>query len=184
MKTTDWTFDFSSLPGWDIRQTIPYVYDEFFEIPQSDMVCCIYSIAEVTMGHYLGHLAILKNKEDPQLVLNITKEYTFGTNCSVNKTGDLIFLQPNIYNHHTHTTKRPILIIDIQNNRFSYLKTDNINPCYTVVEINDRVFKIEADAYQKKHDKRLRALSRKKIRLHRLKWYDVTQLDALAEWIL
>ena len=67
MKTTDWEYDFASLPRWDNRERIPYVYDEYYALPQSDTLCCLYSICEASMLNYLGFLAILKNKENPEL---------------------------------------------------------------------------------------------------------------------
>ena len=181
MKTTDWKFDFSSLPRWDNRNSIPYVYDEFFEIPQSDTLCCIYSIAEVSMCNPLGFLAIIKGKQKPELFFNITEGICFCPNVSAGKDGNLLFLQPSIYNKDTNTISRPILIIDIARRVFSYFATDNQNPCYHVVELNNNVFRIEADASQKKNDKHLRALCRKKIRINRLKWHDLSELTSLPE---
>lgn len=35
-RTTDWFFDFPSLPKWDVRERIPFVYDTFHYLPQSD----------------------------------------------------------------------------------------------------------------------------------------------------
>ena len=29
MFTTDWKFDFSTLPRWDNREKIPYIHDEY-----------------------------------------------------------------------------------------------------------------------------------------------------------
>ena len=63
MKTTDWNYDFHSLPHWDNREKLHYVCDEYYEIPQSDTLCCLYSICEAGMLDYLGFLAILKNKK-------------------------------------------------------------------------------------------------------------------------
>lgn len=183
MKITDWKFDFSSLPRWDNRNSIPDVYDEFFDIPQSDTLCCIYSIAEVSMCNYLGFLVIIKSKEKPELFLNITEGISFCPNISVNLDGNLIFLQPNIYNKNTNTIKRPILIIDIPEHVFSYIATDNINTCYEVVELNKNVFRIEADARQKKSDKCLNALCKKKIRRSRLTWHDLSELNSLPEML-
>lgn len=183
MKTTDWKFDFSSLPHWDNRNSIPYVYDEFFDIPQSDTLCCIYSIAEVSMSNYLGFLAIIKNKEKPELFLNITEGINFCPNISVNPDGNLIFLQASIYNKDTHAIKRPILIIDISKQVFSYVSTDNYNPCYEVVELKKNVFRIKADADQKKSDKRLNELCKKKIRINRLTWHDLSELSSLPEML-
>ena len=70
-ETTDWKFDFSTLPHWEDRYSMPYIYDKFLDIPQSNTLCCIYSIAEVTMCNYVGFLAIIKNKEKPSIFLNI-----------------------------------------------------------------------------------------------------------------
>ena len=67
----DWNFDFSSLPRWDVRDRIPFVYDRFYPLSECDALCCIYSIAEVRMGCYQGFLAILKNKEKPELYVHL-----------------------------------------------------------------------------------------------------------------
>ena len=177
MRITDWKFDFSSLPHWNDRDTILWIYDEFFDIPQSDTLCCIYSVAEVSMCNYLGHLAILKNKEKPELLLNVDQGMSFCDNVSVSTDGSLIFLQPDI------RYKRPVLIIDITKNIFSYVLTDNHNPCYKIVESGRNVFAIEADAYQKKNDKLLKALCRRKIRINSLRWYSLDKLESLPEMI-
>ena len=87
------------------------------------------------MGCYLGSLAILKNKEQPSLFLNIAEEYNFFSGISVNTKGNLLFLYPCIYDK--GHVKMPILILDIQKNIFSYFYTGNANPCYTVVEVKE-----------------------------------------------
>ena len=132
-ETTDWKFDFSTLPHWEDRYSMPYIYDKFLDIPQSNTLCCIYSIAEVTMCNYVGFLAIIKSKEKPSLFLNI-KDFQFCGNMSANSKGNLIFLQPSIYDRKAHRMKRPILIIDIEKNRFAYRDTNNLNPSYNVEE--------------------------------------------------
>lgn len=179
-ETTDWKFDFSTLPHWEDRYSMPYIYDKFLDIPQSNTLCCIYSIAEVTMCNYVGFLAIIKNKEKPSLFLNI-KDFQFCGNMSANSKGNLIFLQPSIYDRKAHRMKRPILIIDIEKNRFAYRDTNNLNPCYTVAELKDGVFRIDADAYQTEQDTRLLALSREEIRTTRLKWRHLMELRALPQ---
>lgn len=183
MQTTDWNFNFSSLPYWNNRNSIPFVYDEFFEIPQNDSLCCIYSISEVSMCNPLGFLAIIKNKQNPHLYLNVTDGIAFSPIFSLNNDGNLIFLQPNIYYKDTNTIKRPILIIDISKNIFSFFPTDNHNPCYTVSEVNKNVFKIKADPLQKKHDKLLKALSKKKIKINALNWFDLNTINLLPQMI-
>ncbi len=204
MKTTDWKFDFSSLPHWDIHDSEPWVYDEFFEIPQSDTLCCIYSIIEATMCNYIGFLAILKNKDDPKLFLNVAGGMNFSNNFSVNNKGNLIFLQPHIYNKATNTVKCPILVIDIEKSVFSYLDIENYNPNYKVVELGDGVFGIAADELQKKRDKlrsilsvlgisgdkyqkkyyeRLRSFSKQKIDTKSLDWYKLDDIGLLPKMI-
>ena len=184
MKTTDWKYDFSSLPRWDNRERIPYVYDAFFELPQSDTLCCLYSICEASMLNYLGFLAILKNKENPELVLNITEEFAFCDNVSVSDDGNLIFLQPSIYDKDTNCCPRPVLILDIKNNLFSFLKTVNYSPLYKVVQKKANVFVIEADAHERKHNKQLASLHGKKIRIRWLKWYKMDKLSTLPQMVL
>jgi hypothetical protein len=180
-QTTDWTFDFTSLPRWDNRDSMPFIYDAYYEIPQSDTLCCIYSIAEVTMCNHLGFLAILKTKAEPKLYLNVAKGLNFCDNVSVSENGRLIFLQPSMYNPNTQEIKRPILIIDMDKNAFSFFDTNNVNPCYKIVQSTPGIFKIDADDYQKKHDKKLRRLGRKKIKLNRLHWHSLDELDSVLK---
>ena len=183
MKTTDWKFDFTSLPRWDNRERNAWVYDEYFEIPQSDTLCCLYSIVEVSMLNYLGFLAILRNKENPELVLNIADGFNFCVNFSVSDDGNLIFLQPSIYDQNTNRYIRPVLILDIQNNRFSFLKTANYCPEYKVIQKKAHVFIIEADERQRKGIKQLSALHGKKIRTRWLRWHGMDKLPALPQMI-
>jgi len=183
VKTTDWKYDFASLPHWDNREKFPFVYDSYFEIPESDTLCCLYAITEVSMQNYLGFLAILRNKDHPELVLNVAEEFSFCVNFSVSQDGNLIFLQPSIYNQRTARCVRPILILDIQKNRFAYIKSDNHNPCYTVIQKTANVFVVQADENQRKADRQLAALHGRIIRTRWLKWYRMNQLAALPEMI-
>lgn len=182
MNTTEWEFDFSSLPNWDNRETM-WVYDEYFELPQSDTLCCIYSICEVTMLNDLGFLAILRNKEAPELIVNVAKGCNFSINFSASDDGTILFLQPHIYDRSRNRSHRPILILDIENNRFSYLKTDNLCPAYRVIQKKENVFVIEADARQRKGNKHLAALHGKKIRIRWLRWYAMDKLPELPQMI-
>ena len=184
MKTTGWNYDFASLPHWENRRKDPLIYDAFFEIPQSDTLCCLYSIAEVSMLNYQGFLAIFRNKENPELVLNVAEGFTFGVNFSASADGNLIFLQPSIYDRDTNRCVRPILILDIQNDRFSYLRTTNYCPAYKVIQRKPHVFAIEADEHQRKGIKQLAALHGKKIRTRWLSWHQTSKLSELPQMIL
>ena len=178
MKTTDWNYDFSSLPHWDCH-SLPYVFDEYLEIPQTDLLCCVYSIPEVSMGNYLGFLAILKNKQKPELLLNVTDRIHFLPQISVNEKGNLIFLQSSLIDQSTGRIERPLIILDIEKSLFACYKTNNVNPCYQVVAIKEDTFGIRADEFQKKHDRQLNALSRKKINIRRLRWYAFSEFSTL-----
>ena len=182
-KTTDWKFDFSTLPYWDNRDSVPWFYDKFYEIPQSDALCCIYSIIEASMCNYIGFLAILKNKAEPKLFLNITHGINFSDNFSVNEKGNLIFLRAQIYDKATNKAECPVLIIDIEKSLFSYLVTVNYNPCYKIIELGDGVFGVEADNYQKKNDRRLSIFSKQKIDTKCLEWHKLDDIGLLHKMI-
>ena len=177
MIVNGWNYDFESLPCWDNRERMPWITDTLFENSTSDTACLIYSIAEASMMNYVGFLAILKNKQSPYLFLNII-DFCFPKQEVVfNTTGNLVFLQSNLYNESSNELARPLIIIDCKENRFSYYKTNNINPCYKIIELDKNTFGIKADEYQKNNDRRLFALSKKKIRIDRLKWYDIEALS-------
>ncbi len=180
-RTTDWKYEFPSLPKWDVRDRIPFVHDKFYYLPQSDILCCIYSIAEVRMGWNQGFLAILKNKENPELVLNIYNNITFSDNFSANKNGNLAFLLSHFNDKTTGGIGSLILIIDIVCEKFSYLRINNFNPCYKVIELSDGVFGIEADAVQRNTDKRLDDFSKTIIDLSCLDWFNFKEIDILSE---
>ena len=179
--TTDWNYDFSSLPHWNNRDELWAVEDRFYEIPLSNTLCCLYSIYEVTMGNHLGFLALLQNKEEPRLLLS--SRINFSVNFSANSEGNLLFLQPHLHDRATNQSQCPILILDIEKNRFSYIRTANRCPGYRVIEKKKPLFVIEADEYQRKNNKELKALHGKKIRTNWLKWHDMQKLEALGEMI-
>lgn len=121
MRTTDWKFDFSTLPHWDNREKVPYVYDEFYEIPEKDMLVCIYSVAEVSMLNYQGFLAILRNKEKPELFFNIA-DFSFYVDFYQAEGGEILILQPAVHLLEKREVLRPVLALDMPNNRFCYMK--------------------------------------------------------------
>lgn len=181
MRTTDWKFDFSTLPHWDNREKVPYVYDEFYEIPEKDMLVCIYSVAEVSMLNYEGFLAILRNKEKPELVLTMA-DTCFCVNFSRSKDGNLLFLQPSFY-FPDRGYRRPVLILDMEKNRFTYVKTKNYIEHYQVVERKPGVFVIEADESLRRSIPSLAAFHGKVIRTKWKKWYPMGRLSRLRSMV-
>lgn len=184
MKTTNWNYDFASLPRWDNRERNPWIYDEFYEIPQSDTLCCLYSICEVSMGNYVGFLAILRNKQKPELVLNIADGFSFCVNFFVNSAGNLIFLQPSIYDRSSSRLLRPILILDIQKNRFSFVQTENYRSAYRVAEKSPSVFEVKANERQRTSTNQPAALHGTKIQIPKLEWYEIDKLAELPKMLL
>ena len=184
MKTTNWAYDFASLPRWNNREQNSWIYDEFYEIPQSDTLCCLYSICEVSMGNDQGFLAILKNKQKPELVLNIADGFNFCVNFSANSAGNLIFLQPSIYDRSSNRLLRPILILDLQKNCFSYVPTENYSPAYRIVEKSASVFQVQANERQRNNTKQLAALHGTKIQIPKLEWHEMGKLAKLPQMLL
>lgn len=175
MKTTEWNYDFSSLPCWSNRESDPYIYDEYFELSKTDTLCCIYSITEATMCNYLGFLAILKGKDKPTLYLNIANGFNFCDEFFCSDNENLIFLQPSLYNEN-YGSKRPILVIDIINNRFSYLFQDNVRSSFGIVQKSDYCFEFlpnEKNCEQKKII----------VDTSELKWYNIQKIISLPEMI-
>lgn len=179
MTGTDWNFDFSSLPKYDTREKLPFVYDRFFEIAESDALCGIYSIVEASMLNYIGALILLKNKEEPRVLLNVFEEINFTDNFSRSKDGRYIFLQANIWDDTNQRIDRPIIIFDLLNELFAVYKTPNHNTTYEIVEIKKGVFQATADETQKKHDKQLRKLTRRKIRLKWQSWRRIEEFGKI-----
>ncbi len=171
MRTTDWKFDFSSLPYWNNRETLWDAYDEFYEIASSNLLCCLYSIAEVRMLDYRGFLAILRNKNDPELILNIS-EYTFTQTFFTDKEEKLIFLQFCLHNQKTDRTVYPILILDIGRNRFSYALSRNTVGVRRITQDKTAVFTVELSGHRSK-----------KIRSRWLRWRPLEQLPILPRFI-
>ena len=180
-RNTDWKFDFSSLPRWDTRDRIPFIYDKFYPVPQRDILCCIYSIAEVTMGRYIGFLAILKNKNDPELLLNITENMCFQDYFFVSNNKNLLFFRLSVSDKSTGALKDPMLIIDIEKGKFSYYDTHCTSSCYTLTEINESLFAFEVDEARRKNNEDLNALADKTIDLKALKWYNLNKIDTLPK---
>lgn len=72
MKSIDWPYDFSALPHWGNHESMLYIGDVFTESPYAKYLCALYANCEVSMMNYMGFLAVLKNKVDPELILNVT----------------------------------------------------------------------------------------------------------------
>lgn len=161
MDASGWRFDFSALPRWDNRERSGWVFDEFHEIAQQDALVCLYSIDEVSMLNYQGFLAILRNKKNPQLVVNVARGYSFWKNFHASEDGRFVFLQACISGH------RPLVILDMEKCRFARVLLRNHRPFLKVEQNGDRVFTVEFQEYTRK------------IRIRWLRWYPFAQLERM-----
>ena len=171
MRTTDWNYDFLSLPCWNDREKLWDVYDEYHEVPQSDLLFCLYSIAERRMLDYRGYLAIFRNKTNPELVINIS-EYTFCQTFFANKAGSLICLQPCVYIRKQNRTIYPILVVDIENNCFACALTRNTSRNCQITQGRAQIFTVDISGQRTR-----------KIRGRWLKWHPLEQLPQLPRYI-
>ena len=165
MKTTTWNYDFSSLPRWDNHEKFPYAFDKFYEIPESDALCCIYSVIEVRMCDERGFLAILKNKEAPHLIVNIADEAMFRPNVSVSADGKLLLL--------FCPSRQEIWIIDLQKEAFARYAPIG-EPWYGVEQINADSFLV----IKPLRKTRKLFVRQKRIRLSKLSWTPITELSS------
>lgn len=171
MRTTDWNCDFSSLQYWDNREQLCDAYDEYHELPQKDLLCCLYSIAERRMLDYRGFLAIFRNKNHPELFLNIS-EYSFSQTFFTNKEENLIFLQPCISFKSLHRALYPILVLDIDHNRFSVALAGNTMGVIKINQNKPNVFTVELSGRRSR-----------KIFSRWLSWHPLEQLPMLPQLI-
>lgn len=156
---TDWVFDFSQLPRWDIREESPWVSDAFYEV--GDYLICLYSINEVSMLNYQGFLAVLRNKAAPELVANPARSFPFWQTFHASGDGRFVFLQACI------PGKRPVVILDLEQNRFAWAFSRNMFPFLKVIENSDRVF---TTVFQNR---------KRRIRTRWLRWYPMERLEQL-----
>lgn len=174
IRGSDWNYDFTSLPHWDVRDKIPYVYDLLFENGPMDLAFLIYSIVEYRMCSYAGYLAILQNKKKPELMFWTEKPVFSNAEVMFSRDGQLAFAQSAFWNDGGW----PIYVFDLPNRRFARFKTITKNICYTVKEIEPNEFVIVADEWQMRNDELLQKINGTKIEIKALKWRPLGNIDS------
>lgn len=164
MRTTDWDYDFSTLPGWDDRKTLLDAYDEFYEVPCNDLLCCIYSIVERRMLDYRGYLAILGDQKQPELIANIS-EYTFNPMFFASEEEKLIFLQACVHIRKRNQTVYPVLLLDMEKRRFSYALSKNAAGIRQIHRDRAGVFTVQISGH-----------GERKVRSRWRRWYPLERL--------
>ena len=168
-KLSDWNYDYPSLPHWNLRNEVPYVYDLLHESPTQDAAVLIYSIVEWRMLDYAGYLAILRNKKKPELAL-LAKNPVFRNDEIVfSEDGALAFVNSAIWDGRGF----PVFIFDLSAGNFSFFRIIHQNAHCTVKEIGRNEFVVEHDAPEKFHGE--------KIPIDALKWMPWADLDPVCE---
>ena len=167
MDSCNWNYDFSSLPHWDNREIFPYTTDTYAESPTQDCLCLIYSIIEARMMDYRGFLAVLKNKSNPELLLNVTRYNIPDQKVAFLSTGHVLIVQAYFINEKSDAYSAPFLILDLQNNRFSLVHSgrNSLSP-YTIEEISQNTFVIQPHNIE--------------VRLNTLRYYPMCKINDIS----
>lgn len=160
-----WKYDFTSLPYWEGKRRSSYGYDKYFEFTNSDVLCSIYSIEEERMNTYYGFLAIFKNKSNPELLLNITDFHIYDQEIFSDSSENFIFLRFEFIKG-IIKSQFPIIIIDIKNEKFCYLKTNEASRKYSISQIDSDTFNI--------------SYFEEIIKLSSQKWYNLAEIHSLS----
>ena len=174
-KMNGWKFDFTSLPHWDLRDSIPYVHDRLYENKSRDVAFLLYSIVECPMLNYTGRLAILENRKRPELLL-LVKEGRFRDSPIVfSGDGRLAFAVADLWDGGW-----PIIVFAIRERRFASFGTVSNNAGYSVREIAPNRFIVAADKVQLKGDPdgQLAKLNGTEIDPDALHWKPFGEIDA------
>lgn len=181
-KTTDWPFNYSSLSCWDIHQTRFNIFDHFVELPKTDTLCCIYSIDEVSMLNYIGHLAILKTKERPSLVIDVPR-YGFEPKVFASSDQRYLFLVAHIYFRESREMMMPIIVVDVVKNTFAIFPNPGNCSAFDIVQLQQDLFEIQSDPREMEHSERCKAIHGQQISIVQLKWRRLSRLKNLPEII-
>lgn len=176
MEISGWQFDFASLPRWDMRERDAYIEDILTENALSDTACLLYSITEASMMNFVGCLALFRNKAHPELVSNVHTIRFPRQEVVYSADGNLLFLNTRI------DYRMLLVVIDLRSFCFSYVPVKTLSSCYTVEERSGQ-FVFCVDAHQAQHDKRLHRLEGKEIKIERLKWHPLSELNEFDKTI-
>jgi len=155
MEIKGWKYDFESLPSWGDRYFA--LDDVLYENAQQDIAVLLYSICEVRMCYYVGNLAILKNKQKPELILNAKVKAFTNTKIMFSEGGSLAFVQSSHWSEGW-----PIFIFNFSNRTFSCVDRVSKNMNFTIRELEENVFLIDEA----------------RIEINQLEWLDFEEVDA------
>ena len=131
-RTTDWEFDFASLPYWKAREHIPFVFDIFLPCPKKDLLFCVHTVAEVSMLNYKGFFAILENKESPRVVFASQKRIV-GPNLYVSGEEEYLCIES-----FSPEKGAVMLLYSVSRKAFAVLERDSGNPAGAFFSRNEQ----------------------------------------------
>ena len=170
MDISGWNYNFEHLPYWDQRKIDPYAYDALYENKQLDIAVLIYSICEIRMCYYVGFLAIFKNKQKPELIMNITG-WTFKDSPIVfSADGKFAFIHFDWW-----SDGWPILIFDFINYTFSYFYANTEGLNFTINELKKNEFSVVHSIVGLSETS-----SEVKIELEKLEWMHFRDIDSFS----
>lgn len=154
----------------------------FVELPKVDTLFCIYSVVEASMLNYLGRLAILKNKQKPEVEFCSSNGIYFRPVAFADNEENLLFLVAHIYNESTTELKEPFIILDIIKGAFAYFTAKGIGGFHKVVKKSKGVYEMRHDEFTI-----MRQVSKtpliKQIHIGDIKWYPLDMLNELKQII-
>lgn len=180
MNIQGWNFDFESLPYWPDEKDSYQFTHELYENEQSDLACVLYSILENTMCNYLGCLAILRKKEDPCLDLVIHSFLVPWHQVSFSSNGNQIFLQVSIHNRSRSRYVRPLLVLDLAQNRFSYVRENLYSVSYRIEEVTPDLFFLVIGDPQSSSKQEI-VFSKEAIDFDTLAWFPMKEIESLSD---
>ena len=177
MEINGWEYDYTHLPHWKLREKFHSAFDMMCENEQMDTAVLIYSIVETRMCYQEGFLLILKNKETPKIILNVTEGAFLYDKIVFSLSGRFAFIISSLYDKGW-----PVFIFDLLAQRFSCFQVVTNNISFSIEEVNETLFAIIADKWQMEHDDSslLRELNGTQIVIDKLKWLPFERIDSFC----
>ncbi len=116
-----WNYDFSTLSRWNNHDNYPepYITDHGVVSPNGKYLYAIYSVIEVSMGHYCGFLAILENKENPKLLLD--RKYSCYRQNPFFISDSIIMLYEHAIHRFSDARLNAYIVYDCEKKQFAFV---------------------------------------------------------------
>lgn len=176
-KTTDWSYDFQSLPKWDLHKWA-YTFDLFLDLPKVDTLFCIYSVVEGSMMNYSGRLAVLQNKHEPKLSILSSDKIYFLPFLFADYEVNLVFMIAKLSNDDRTKYKEPIIIFDASKENFAIFETEGIGGIRKFSKKSNGVYEMQHEGFTINRKASKNPLIAQ-IKIDDLKWHPIITLNEL-----